>query len=486
VPWKVRRGVMTAVLIIFAASIVALVWVGRLPRGWRLLNVVVAAAALLICSLVALLVQGVRWQFLPLGVAAVIALSWALMRLRRTDDERRTRARRAAWLVRVALATLVCGLVAVGAVALWALPVFALPAPTGRYDVGTMVVEWEDQTRPEPETKDPGDHRFVVAQLWYPAEPAPAAQRSWYLGRGRQEAETVARGVADTYGLPAFVLDDAAAGRTNAYVDAQPANTVSGLPIVLFSPGLSGIRVQNTALAESLASEGYLVVALDHPYDSAVTIRQDGSLVASTVAATGNDAEDNRRAAGWTSRRATDLRFALSRLEHLSSSEPGVGQLAGRLDTNTVAVVGHSLGGAAALQAASEDPRFDAAVDLDGLPRDLAVPAHSTPVLALVAGAGTGNPQSDQRYAETLERVLRRAGPPSYRLTVPGAAHLTFTDAPLYLPPVPSLMGSQQRREGIRITTQATLVFLDAVLRNRTHDVQAELGRFGDVTPFEG
>jgi predicted dienelactone hydrolase len=39
--------------------------------------------------------------------------------------------------------------------------------------------------------------------------------------------------------------------------------------VVLFSPGLAGVRSQNTAWAQELASHGYVVVALDHPYDSA-------------------------------------------------------------------------------------------------------------------------------------------------------------------------------------------------------------------------
>ena len=42
--------------------------------------------------------------------------------------------------------------------------------------------------------------------------------------------------------------------------------------MVLFSPGLAGVRSQNTAWAQELASHGYVVVALDHPYDSAALL----------------------------------------------------------------------------------------------------------------------------------------------------------------------------------------------------------------------
>ncbi|KIF01458.1 collagen alpha-5(VI) chain, partial [Streptomyces sp. RSD-27] len=54
----------------------------------------------------------------------------------------------------------------------------------------------------------------------------------------------------------------------------------------------------------------------------------------------------------------------------------------------------------------------------------------------------------------------------SYRLTVPGAAHLAFMDGPLYLPPVPTIVGSLGRTRGPRVVAGATLAFLDAVLRD--------------------
>ena len=136
--------------------------------------------------------------------------------------------------------------------------------------------------------------------------------------------------------------------------------------MVLFSPGLAGVRSQNTAWAQELASHGYVVVALDHPYDSAAVVLADGRVVRSAVTASGDDAEDNRRAAAWTDVRAADLRSALDRLAVLDRAP---GPLAGLVDLRFVAVAGQSLGGAAAAEAAQQDHRFAAVVDLDGFPR---------------------------------------------------------------------------------------------------------------------
>ncbi|MFI5897170.1 hypothetical protein ACIA5D_44470 [Actinoplanes sp. NPDC051513] len=56
------------------------------------------------------------------------------------------------------------------------------------------------------------------------------------------------------------------------------------------------------------------------------------------------------------------------------------------------------------------------------------------PVLALTHDV-TG--EAGAAYLTLPTSVLDRGAATSYRLTVPGSAHLTFTDAPLFLPPVP-------------------------------------------------
>ncbi|HWG99346.1 MAG TPA: hypothetical protein VNV66_08495, partial [Pilimelia sp.] len=85
-------------------------------------------------------------------------------------------------------------------------------------------------------------------------------------------------------------------------------------------------------------------------------------------------------------------------------------------------------------------------------------------------------------YLPRLTQVLRLSTARSYRLTVAGTAHLTFTDAPLYLPPVPALVGSLGRTEGPRLTAAACLAFLDPILRGRPDGLTAVLGRYGELS----
>ncbi len=106
-------------------------------------------------------------------------------------------------------------------------------------------------------------------------------------------------------------------------------------------------------------------------------------------------------------------------------------------------------------------------------------------MLALVAGRGTGSDDGDRRYADAVTEVLSRSARPSFRLVVPRAAHLSFTDAALYLPPVPSLFGTGGRSATIEVTERASLAFLEATLNGRDHSaLRQQLAELGEVTEF--
>lgn len=434
-------------------------WVGRL------------SAAVAVASVAASATLAFRWVLLPLLIGVLAALVLAVPALRGTPRV----VRRRRWPA-VLATVLALGLLAAGTGAAVALPVPAFPRPTGQYAVGTTVRQWTDAARPESATDDPADHRTVVAQLWYPASAGAAGERSRYLGT-EQEASAVASGVAGYLGVPALAMDGPVRARTHALVDV-PAAVGGPFPIVLFSPGLGGVRTQNTAWAEELASRGYVVAALDHPYDSAVVVLRDGTVIGTRVAATGDDTEDRRRASDWTATRAADLRFALTELTRLNQE---AGSLRGVLDTTRAAVTGHSLGGAAALLALRLDSRFTAAIDLDGFPRDPAPRQLARPVLALNHPL---EPGESPDYLPRLDGVLKLTEADAYRLEVPGTAHLSFTDAPLFLPPLPSLIGSLGRTEPIRITAEASAVFLDASLKGRSDALGARLAALGELTTY--
>nr|WLE93545.1 Dienelactone hydrolase family protein [Streptomyces sp.] len=449
---------------------VALVLARWLPAAARP-RVTIAAGAVFLASAIALCVTGIRWQLLPVLAGGAVAAPFAFSPLVRS------RARRARWWLALPGSLACVCLLTTGPVTAWAFPVPVFPVPSGGFAVGTRVLQWTDPDRPETFTADPQDRRTVVAQLWYPAQNRPAdAPRAQYLGRTEDEARTVSEALAGGVGLPGFLFDGVPRARTHAFPDAPVASEGGRFPVVLFSPGSSGVRTQNTAWAEELASHGYVVAALDHPYDSAAVVLADGRTITSATVSTGDRDSDDRLGEDWTAIRAADLSFALTRLEGL-----GADPLTGRLDTGRVAVTGHSMGGAAALQAARRDHRFAAVINLDGYPRGPLSPALGQPTLALTQAV---TPATDPRYLPQLTEVLTRGTATNFRLTVPGAAHLTFTDGPLYLPPVPSIVGSLGRAESPRVVAGATLTFLDSVLRKGSSDLAGALSAYGELSVF--
>ncbi|MFH9610575.1 alpha/beta hydrolase family protein [Streptomyces sp. NPDC017448] len=454
-----------------------------LPDRWRG-PVALASGALLAGSVAVLVTAGARWQSAPVVGAAAVAAVFALAPWRSRRSGRTPW--RARWWAALPGSVALMALVAAGPVAAWAFPVPDFPEPSGRFPVGTQTLEWSerapgaDRKGERPAGAGRGsESRPLVVQLWYPAgRTAQDARRAPYLGRTEAEARTVSAALADYSGVPGFLLDGLPRARSHAVPGAPVADGGGRFPVVLFSPGLGGVRGQNTAWAEELASHGYVVAALDHPYDSAAVVLSDGRTLRTRVTATGDPAKDEALAEGWARTRAGDLRAVLTRLERVQSGAVE-GPLSGRLDTGRVAATGHSIGGAAALLAARGDARFDAVVDLDGYPRGPVGGRFAQPVLALTQEIGPG---TDPDYLPRLTRLLERGGATNYRLTVPGAAHLTFTDAPLYLPPVPGVVGTPGRTESTRITSGATLSFLDATLRGVPVDLPAALSAHGEVT----
>jgi dienelactone hydrolase len=456
-----------AVLVLGAFALVLARW---LPPRFRR-RVTIGAAAVSLASAAVLAVAGFRWQLVPVLATVVVVLPFTARTMLGKPGVRRIRW----WLAGLGSAAGLLAILAGVAVAI-AFPVPDFPTPTGKYAVGTTVVEWTEPDRPETWTTDPDDVRALQAQIWYPAEAGPdEVERVRYMGRSEAEANVVAKGVGDFLGIPRFVFDGQVAARTNAVTDAPVAAGTQRFPVVLFSPGGGMGRWTNTAWAEELASHGYVVAALDHPYISAAVRFADGRTVRWAKQSFSSDAEARRLSEQLAAVKARDLSSALTHLGRLDSGDVKSG-LAGRLDTGRAAVVGMSAGVGGAFQAARTDERFSAVVALDGRPYDGNPGPYDQPVLALTNLLGL---EDNPTYLPELGRALERSTTTSYLLTIPGTAHGTFTDAPLWWPPVPSLVGSLGRIEGNRIITELTIGFLDSELRDRPTDLRGLFSEHG-------
>ena len=135
-----------------------------------------------------------------------------------------------------------------------------LPEPTGQCPVGSTSLWLKDVSRPDPWAAGVSARELMVS-LWYPATPSDG-RRARYMTPAESGLLLANRGLTS---LPQDVLSTV---RTNAVSEATPAGRQRSLPLVVLSPGFTTSRSTLTALAEDLASHGYVVAGIDHTYES--------------------------------------------------------------------------------------------------------------------------------------------------------------------------------------------------------------------------
>jgi hypothetical protein len=236
-----------------------------------------------------------------------------------------------------------------------------LPAPTGPHKTGRLRFHWQDPARDEVETKRPDDKRELMVHLFYPAAANATGARAAYV----PDAEDM-RGLWNDEQMKRI-----AAMRVLSVEKAAPLRGGSRFPVVIFAPGGGMKGLIYHALLEDLASHGWVVAAIDPPYNARAVRFPDGRVL-------GNLAPEER---GWprAQNRDEDLRYYQEKIIHwgrdisfvidqLTALDRGDGPLAKRLDlARGVGVFGHSRGGQAAGTVRMYDGRVRGGINVDGL-----------------------------------------------------------------------------------------------------------------------
>ncbi len=193
--------------------------------------------------------------------------------------------------------------------------------------------------------------------------------------------------------IPADALDTFA---VEAARDA-PASPGEPFPVVLFSHGFSGFRLQSTALLRHLASWGMVVASPDHPSRD----------LNHTLGEASEDAPDA----------ADDLRASLAVLGD-SLGDPVLDNLA---DTSLVALGGHSAGGFTIVSMASDDGIAGYVSYASGAGEDL-LQMPDAPSLFIAASGDT------VVLPDVTASAFERAPSSSWMWTLDQTGHLAFSD----------------------------------------------------------
>lgn len=412
--------------------------------------------------------EGYRWQMIPAyGLTAVfffLALRWR---------DATFEPPRFAWLG--GLLGLLVWLMATALPV--AMPVPQLPDPTGTYAIGTFTTFLVDENRLETYTEDPNDNRELVVQVWY-----PAANREGVPADYLPDLEIAGPVIAEQFDLPAFLVGHVNLTKLDIWQEVPAANESEPFPIIIFSHGLTGIRMQNTSMVRELVSHGYVVAAIEHSYANAITIFPDGRVFIYDPArifpsGRSNPVEGNPLVSTW----ANDISFVLDTMT--AWHEEAGHLLNGRLNLNQVGIFGHSTGGGATMQFCLQDDRCQAGVGLDAwlLPVGDTVLAQgpTQPFMFISTPRWLG--RENKARGEAIFNNLTADG---YNLALAGTQHYDFTDLALLSPLTPQLGLSGEINSVYSLTIQNDylLAFFDQYLRERPSTLLTEPSPYPELS----
>lgn len=199
-------------------------------------------------------------------------------------------------------------------------PQYKEPQVTGTHQVETVSYTWEDTNRLETYS-DSGENRSVTVKIWYPMEEG-------------------------------------------------------NYPLVVFSHGATGMIDSNFSSCMELASNGYVVVSIGHPYQAIMVEDTDGNVtfidaefMNNVMTDDGSDTPQHKqlvyeRSQEWLAVRCADMNFVIDTiLEKKASGEAGP---FAKVNPEKIGVFGHSLGGATSANVGRLRNDIDAVIVLEG------------------------------------------------------------------------------------------------------------------------
>ena len=380
-----------------------------------------------------------------------------------------------------AAAALVVAVIASIALFLWTqhnTPV-TLPALTGPYRVGRAAFDWVDESRAEELAPETRTKRELTVWIWYPASIDKSSTASeylpglWRVALARREGPLMRN----------FLVHDASLVKSRSFDNADVAPGHRTYPVILMKPGIGALALDYTTLAEDLASDGYIVVASDSPYSTFLVVLHNGRVIERRRAGNaGEDApigEQNRVANRVIRMWVADDRFVLDRLTDLNTSA-SFGRFKGRLNLQSVGVIGHSFGGATAAEFCRQDRRCTAGVDIDGIPFGQVVhKSLNRPFMFLMSEHATEHDIESQKIKKEIQSIYERLPQGRLLVTLRNSGHFSFSDRPLIfnrtLARMSGMAGSIDPTRGLSAAAACIRIFFDVYLKGASPSTLQEL-----------
>ena len=347
-----------------------------------------------------------------------------------------------------------------------------LPAPTGKYDVGRVSLHLTDTARIDSLSPQPFSKRELLVWIWYPAHKSNSSSTVEYIPKEWSEALNEKRGFL----LSSLFARDGAKIHPHSFQDVKISEDQQNYPVLLMKSGIGTMAIDYTAIAEELASYGYIVVGSDAPYSTWLLRFPDGRMISRT--AEGNPGEtatisdgNNRVLSRLVQIWSDDTHFILTQLDRLNDSDSS-SQFFGKLNLNSVGVLGHSFGGATAAQFCLNEPRCKAGVNMDGAPFGTVIEKGlNKPFMFLLADHQDETDPVSVQIKSNIEKIYNSIPENRYWIYLEGAQHFNFSDMPFQkeflLSRLSGATGSIGSKHGLEVISSCLLVFFNEYVKGQ-------------------
>lgn len=340
-----------------------------------------------------------------------------------------------------------------------------------------LVFPWPDVSELHGEYKALGVTvgRFggIECRVLYPSGKTPSTvplrERASMLHHGEHSL----KGMSVFSGVPQWLFGCLRAGYLAAVPNAPvaaPPSTTERWPVVVFSHGLGGCIDIYSALTQQLASEGNVVVVVNHCDGSAAVTRHAPDNRVAYYTPISPAVRDNVNGAGFAFRnkqlqqRVAEVRRVLDAiaLEHAEQRDGNVFAVA---DMARVSLVGHSFGAATAMTTAHVDDRVRAVVLLDAWMEPVDEDAKRglgarVPVFHLLSEHFA---KWDVNMRDTTAHTQGSTHAQTKLTVLMGSRHNNFCDLPVFSPLVNRIMksaGSIDPKYALRAMSRLSAAFL--------------------------
>ncbi|ETW02045.1 hypothetical protein H310_05662 [Aphanomyces invadans] len=282
--------------------------------------------------------------------------------------------------------------------------------------------------------------RGVDCRIFYPTNAKDVGKALPYLHHGKH----LAIGLHTFIKLPAWFFASLSNGTLWARGDvplAKAPHPTNGWPVMIFSHGMGGSLEMYSSITQYVASEGFVVIVVNHDDGSASVSRNVDEITYSYYQRPPQSALDDWVGEGYFIRnkqvhaRVRHVRAVLDALVDLQTDEGGL--FYEGLNLDHVAAAGHSFGGATVLTAAKRDSRIKVVVGLDMWlePIDADVVAEGVPDVAVCSIISQHWMDEWDSHFEQLKTMARRCRHPSSAFfALAQTRHNNFCDLALFSP----------------------------------------------------